>query len=352
MTKDILYPLRRLHGYIYEWNEKNKRRNKLKKEFNNNPKTVFLIMTPEHGNIGDHAIALAETKLLSDLGYNIIELTEYKLNAMRLTHQLDEMNGFPIIFNGGGNLGTIWPHVEVLTREVLNKNRKSKIIVLPNTIYYEQDSAGQHELKNSIKIYNRNKQLYLYAREKTSYELMRNIYKNVKLMPDMVLSMKPYSNNSIRKGCLLCLRQDVEKTRSVEEENLIFKQAEDLFPGDVKDTDMIAKHNIMPSEREKAVKSKMDEFCNAELVITDRLHGMIFCAITGTPCIVINSKSPKVLGCYEWIKDLEYIRVANDVTDIETEYRKIPKKQYKYNNDAIQHYFNELGKDILEILSK
>ena len=69
---------------------------------------------------------------------------------------------------------------------------------------------------------------------------------------------------------------------------------------------------------------------------------MIFCAITGTPCIVINSKSPKVRGCYEWIKDLEYIRFADSVSDIAAIYSEIPRKKHVYQNAHMQHYYDEL----------
>ena len=41
--------------------------------------------------------------------------------------------------------------------------------------------------------------------------------------------------------------------------------------------------------REQLLKQKIEEFQSAELVITDRLHGMIFSVITGTPCIAFDN---------------------------------------------------------------
>ena len=33
----------------------------------------------------------------------------------------------------------------------------------------------------------------------------------------------------------------------------------------------------------------MSEIGKRKVVVTDRLHGMIFCAITGTPCVVFSN---------------------------------------------------------------
>ena len=60
---------------------------------------------------------------------------------------------------------------------------------------------------------------------------------------------------------------------------------------------------------------KWEEFKHARLVITDRLHGMIFSAITGTPCVALNNSNGKVGFEYEWLKNLPYIGFVDDSTD-------------------------------------
>jgi pyruvyl transferase EpsI len=115
---------------------------------------------------------------------------------------------------------------------------------------------------------------------------------------------------------------------------------------------MCAEYSISVDRRDEELEKKFEEFRHAELIITDRLHGMIFAAITGTPCIVINSKSPKVKGCYEWIKDLDYIRFADNVEYIIDEYNKIPKGIHVYQNNHLLHYYEELSKDLFNYISK
>lgn len=353
MAKDILYPLRRLHGQLHEARIKSIQKKDARKPFlekrKKNRKTVFLVLTPEHGNLGDHAIAYAETQLLKKHGIDYYEVTGEMLLKWKRQGILDLMNGNPIVINGGGNLGTLWFPVEEIHREIILKNPRSEIIIMPNTIFYEDSEWGREEFEVSRKLYNQHKKLYLYARECNSYEVMRNAYCNVVLAPDMVLSLPQYGTVKNRKGCLLCLRNDCEKTRTMEQEWSLRQKLTQLFEEQVFDTDMVGE-SISVEQREAAIKTKFDEFCSAELVVTDRLHAMIFCAITGTPCIVVDSKSPKVRGCYEWIEHLDYIRFADDVSDIVKEYNKIPKKAHKYDNSHLKHYYDELARNILSIL--
>ena len=49
----------------------------LYKAFHSQP--VFLVFTPEHANLGDHAIAYAETKMFNRLGIHFFEITGHQL---------------------------------------------------------------------------------------------------------------------------------------------------------------------------------------------------------------------------------------------------------------------------------
>lgn len=350
--KKFLYPIRKLHGRLNEKYECWKLHESFKKVFKDNPKSVFLLLTPEHGNIGDQGIALAETILLNNLGIQYIELTGRKLEQMKIRNQFSALNGFPILLNGGGYLGTIWMDSENIARSIILNNPDSPIMFLPNTIYYEDSDIGRREFQKSKIIYNGHKNLCLYAREQSSYNKMLRAYKNVKLIPDVVLSLDPYSFNIERKGCLLCLRSDREKTRTNDDDDHLISIINELFPDQYSFTDMIGQEYIPVNKRKAAVEGKLNEFCGAELVITDRLHGMIFCALSGTPCIVINSQSPKIKGCYEWIKDLEYIKFVDDIQSLPDVYRSIPKKVFRYNNEEFNSYFLELSRDIIEFINR
>lgn len=349
MSKNIPSPLRRLHRRYFAFRTVALpviiRRIR-------NPKAAFLVLTPEHGNLGDHAIAHAEALLLSEKGIPYIELTGSDLMRLQEHRFLGVMNGRLIVVNGGGNLGTLWFEVEQLTRAIIAANRKSSIMILPNTIYYEDSDWGKEEQAKSVQLYGAHPSLQLYAREKISYEKMKELYPNVKLMPDMVLSLNESRSDTVRHGCLLCLRGDSERTRSDEEEKAVYRQAQAIFGDAVRYTDMCVEYKVPIQAREAELAKKFDEFRSASLVITDRLHGMLFCAVTGTPCIVINSKSPKVKGCYQWIADLNYIRFAEDVSAIEKLWEEIPRTSFSYDPSPLRHYFEELAEDIVRAYRK
>lgn len=351
MSKDILYPLRRFHGMLVERKIQQQEIRAIRDRFmamrRENPRAAFLIFTPAHGNLGDHAIAQAEKKLLQERHIAYLEITGEQLHAMKCRGTLRAMNGFPIIVHGGGYLGTIWMAEERLLRDVISVNRRSTVFAMPNTIFYEQTPTGKREMEESVKIYGKHKRLYLCARENISYHQMQQLYKNVMLFPDMVMSLNESNRTQERKGCLLCLRQDREKTRTKEQEKAIREAAASLFDSDVYDTDMLFGKDVLPEQRDAVLDGKYDEFAGAKLVITDRLHGMIFCAITGTPCVVIDSKSPKLRGCYEWIKDLDYICFVDDIAQLEEAYNSIPTTKCAYNNEHLKHYFLQLQDELI-----
>ena len=55
-------------------------------------------------------------------------------------------------------------------------------------------------------------------------------------------------------------------------------------------------------EREQTVFQRLKAFASYDFVITDRLHGMIFSYICGTPCILFDNKTHKISGVYDtWL---------------------------------------------------
>lgn len=349
--KDILYPLRRVHGVMHTIYEQ------LKKNISI---TVYLFFpygrkvlipgTPKHENLGDSAIVIAQKKFLEKCGISaarIKEVTfpEYKQNS-KLLQKLINTN-VVITQLGGGNMGDQWIEEEKLHRELLINFPKNTEIIFPQTVYYTSTDFGEDEKQKSIKYYNGRKNLILFAREKKSYELMKSIYSVVPifLVPDIVLSASQDTfgvQTQKREDILLCLRNDVEKSMTSDEQLYIesyLKRQRYSF----KITDMYSGCTVTKENRNDCVRRKMEEFAAARLVITDRLHGMVFAAITETPCLVFGNYNYKVEGTYEWIKYLPYIRFVRSTDEMEKVFPELLKqKECKYDNKPLQPYFKKL----------
>lgn len=279
----------------------------------------ILIGTPNHKNIGDQAIAYAEYKFLkenfNDYGIIDVNMEDYYRNKDIL---LKYINNDDIIFlHGGGNLGNEYLVDENIRRDVIKTFKENKIILFPQTIYFTKDSKGKDELEKSKYIYSQNNKLVLIARENNSFEIMKSEFSNNKviLVPDIVMYLNNIVKDEKRSGVLLCLRDDIEGTLGEKEHKAIYNMVLSEYD-DVKITDMKADRCVKGIERKGLVISKLKEFKMHKLVITDRLHGMVFAAITGTPCIALSNYNYKVKGTYEWIKNLGYIKFTNNINDI------------------------------------
>lgn len=352
MSKDILYPLRRIHGYIHGWIMK------LKARFHYFiylgfifDRKYYVIGTPEHSNLGDSAIVLAEISFLKKCGVKqeqIKEVTvsEYKKYADIIKYKMRSKD--ILIFLGGGNMGDQWFSEELLRRSILSTFKHNKCIIFPQTLFYSDTENGRLEEQKSIEFYNRQKNLTIVARERASYERMKWLYSNaeVLLTPDIVLSVRIDERDlgiQERKDVLLCFRNDPEQAMTLNEKQRI---TEFLINKKLhyKMTDMHSEKVITKENRRECVIDKLQEFSTARLVITDRLHGMVFAAITGTPCIVFRNYNYKIEGTYEWIKYLQYIQFVDSVEDMEKIFpRLISLGRCEFDNTPLIPHFEKLA---------
>ena len=75
----------------------------------------------------------------------------------------------------------------------------------------------------------------------------------------------------------------------------------------------VGKVSITENEREKYLSEIWNTFKKSKVVLTDRLHGMIFCVITGTPCIVFPNSNGKIESTYyTWLKNYKNIKLISE----------------------------------------
>lgn len=316
----------------------------------------FLIGTPIHTNLGDHLITLSEQTFLKSIGYhnNIIEIPieMFKFYQKKLLKIIDSKS--TIFINGGGWMGDLWPGDERLMQNIVKTFKNNKIIIFPQTIYYDDINLHFKVLQESVDSFSLSKNLTLYLRDENSFFFAKKYYKNIKmkLIPDIAISYYNYAPKNIKNNTVLnvgvCFRNDREvgdETSKIDLLKYLKKRKYNLFY-----TSMISKKSVTTKERNIVLKEKLLEFTKYDLILTDRLHGMIFAVITETPCIIFDNKTHKVKGVYEkWLKNNPNILpVFNDFSIIQVKefINMIEQNSYdcKLNIDEM---FKSLREDLL-----
>lgn len=302
---------------------------------------AVLLNTPLHGNLGDHAIALCEEELFSDLNIKVLDFQRHSADYEAVAKATPEDK--LIFISGGGYLGDLWPIEEYKVRDIIKAFAGHKIIIFPQTVSFDlSDEKSEKFFEESKSVYSQCPDLTLFVREQISYDFIRNQMPEVKvkLVPDMAMLMK-YEANAKREGVVVCLRDDKERSILPDEKEMILQSLNKIYSS-VRVIDTVIGNKLSRSKREKEVSHMLDCFAGSELVVTDRLHGMIFASVTSTPCIVINSKSHKIRGCYEWMKDLGYIKFADNTDEISGLTESLKGIKPVYNYERIKKAFDPL----------
>lgn len=317
---------------------------------------IYLMGTPSHGNLGDQAIVNAEYQFLSKYfpTKTIIEIRN--VDYLRYSKYIEKYinNEDIIVIDGGGNMGVIWPDEDDKIRDIISRFSDNNIIIFPQTCFYNETFDAQRRIELNRKAYEKCKGLVIMLRDKASFNNVNRMFPTVKsfFVPDIVLytSVPKLINEPKKKTVLLCFREDREKMLKNNEISLLkthILNSNTL----IMETDTVIGDPVTKKNRNKQLYSKWGEFQTTKLVITDRLHGMIFAAINSTPCIAFDNSSKKVSGVYTaWLKHLPYIKcVANigEAIEIFETFQTRPQG-YFYDYTLIEKKYKEVVEEILE----
>ena len=285
-----------------------------------NKRYAFVFLAADYGNLGDVAITYAQTKFLkAKLGNNteVIEIPiSQSLEGLQFVRKYIKA-GDIVTSVGGGNLGDLYDQIEYIRQLVVRYFPKNKFISFPQTFDFSDTTEGIKALAVAAKVYNAHPNIFFVAREKTSYDLMKKHFDKttVLLTPDIVISLNEEHPIQERNGAVICLRGDKEKNLTKEQNFFIQSEIEKRFKKVVFNDTHIDRNQLSIAEREDELQKIWNTFKSAELVITDRLHGMIFCYITNTPCLVFQNNNHKVRETYDWIKENKNINLVEDFSE-------------------------------------
>ncbi len=199
---------------------------------------------------------------------------------------------------------------------IIQQFKNNPIISFPQSASFSDTKFGERELKKSRKVYGEHPNLTVIGRESKTIKILKKEFPNINLIntPDIVLYLNERDEQAKRSGVTTAFRKDGEiSIDSSFKEELLSMLKDSQYNLNISDTHKGYQFHIDEANRESILKETWNEFKASELVLTDRLHGMIFCAITGTPCIVFKNSNHKIEYSYKnWLKDCNFIYLAED----------------------------------------
>lgn len=314
-------------------------------------KKAYIFLAADYGNLGDVAITHAQTEFLkNNTNYQIVEIPiSQSLEGLWFVKK-HIRQGDIVTTVGGGNMGDQYDQIEFIRQLVFQFFPNNKIISFPQTFDFSDTPKGYKALRIAQSVYKYHKNLVVVAREEISFELMKNNfpYNKVILTPDIVLSLDKTISSNQREGVIFCLRNDKEKSLSFEDNRSIRTVVGEYFSRTEDYDTHINRDKLSVSERLNELIKIWKKFQLSELVITDRLHGMIFCYITNTPCIVFQNNNHKVKETYKWFGKTSPIFLMEEFSmSVLKEYLKNKKWKHSFTFASLDHNYNILKNELL-----
>jgi exopolysaccharide biosynthesis predicted pyruvyltransferase EpsI len=211
-----------------------------------------------------------------------------------------------IFLHSGGNLGDRGVWSERGRRLVINNFRKNKIVSLPQTIFFSDTAEGSKERANSQRIYNAHPLLTIMSRDQKSLSIAKELFHNANhlLVPDFVtlLSLKFFGlgdRQPLAGSTLAIIRNDSESAFQGRWRGVI----ENLVSNKAWITDTETNLPLPSFARKFMVTRFLRRIQGFEIVVTDRLHGLIFSILANRPTVVLGTIDHKLQASFQWFAD-------------------------------------------------
>lgn len=280
------------------------------------------IDVPMYMNIGDHLIAHGTFKFFEKSNLNFCRASGLPFYKFRWINNVNVL-----VFGGGGNFGDLWPEIHQRRMQLIDEALElgKRVIVLPQSLWY----SNIENLKLDLSILQGRENFYLFVRDKQSYQIGKNIHENVYLVPDMahhIYNELEQASSDVKpnKDVLYFLRNDKEGviSRNEFEKKGRIWDWDDVLKIDNCGRDFqrvlkiynlfYRKLNISNFDRKlflwrksswKIVMEAAKLFASHKLIVTDRLHGLIFASMLNRSFSIRDNLYNKISN-YEnaWLK--------------------------------------------------
>jgi exopolysaccharide biosynthesis predicted pyruvyltransferase EpsI len=285
-----------------------------------------LLDFPNHSNVGDSAIWLGELEWLRRRGGEIVYACDTTTYSPR--HLSDVIGSGPILLHGGGNLGDFWVEHQWFREQVIQAFPDNPIIQLPQTIHF-QDEWGAAEAQ---RIFNAHPRLTVLCRDHPSLDFARNRFRATsELCPDMAFALGARSRTApVEHDVIWLCRTDAEVHSAMASDlegnpKRIDWLDESPTPAVVWDRELRQRldrgradsqtHRHLMVNYERLTRERVLRGCNllsqAEVIVTDRLHGHILCLLLGIPHVLLDNVYGKIGAFHEtWTRNVPLVHRA------------------------------------------
>lgn len=273
---------------------------------------------PRWKDVGDHAQVVAIRAWMNKhfAHLPVLEVDKdqarYFLPALRWLVRPGDM----LFLHSGGNLGDRGKWSEGVRRLLIQAFPGNGIVQLPQTIYFSDTRDGRREQARSRCLYAAHPDLTIIARDPLSADLAAELFPGARRFctPDFALSMPPLPPRPRRDPprVLLCLRQDNESVLTRAEHAEIARRLP--YPSTFFDT--VAPAPIPLGQQEEVVARTLAVFSAADVVVTDRYHGLMFAVLCRKPCVALRSADHKIVSGMHWFRDVPSMALAQDIEAI------------------------------------
>lgn len=310
---------------------------------------IYFVPSSDYGNLGDHKIMMEIRHYFRDyfpdLEVQEISCRHYSEKRQELLCQVQ--NGDILVAPGGGSIGDVYlPFWEKYVRDMIQCFPNNQVIIFPQSLFYSKTELGETERKNTAAIFDGHPNLTLALRDQNAYQEAQQMFQRTRLMlvPDIVLFSDPYLAQTPRDEMgLLMIRSDGETSHPLDWNKELAMICE-KFAEKLVFTDTQKNYFIEIENREAEVHAMLEQIASSKFLVTDRLHGMIFAAITSTPCVAFDNIYGKVSAQYQWIKDLPYIEVVEQPEQLSAKLNQVLSADTPaYTRKPLQDKFDMLA---------
>ena len=305
--------------------------------------TVALINFPNHGNPGDPAIWLGTKSLLRALRIKVVyQAAWWNLDLAQLRAALPP--GGRVLLNGGGNFGDLYLGQQQQRERVLRELQDITLVQMPESIFFTE----RENLERVRDLIAAHGDFHLMVRETRSFDIAtRDLGVSPTLSPDHALALGPRKRRASPVSDILWVSwmpgAKEYRAESAPPEDAPAITHLDWLDGAEKagegaswrtrrafafNSQSFTEHNqgiaLDASLRPKLARTYdpmarrwvdrgFDILGSARVVVTNKLHAHVFCALTGQPHVVLDNSYGKVLGVVDaWTRDLPGVHIARD----------------------------------------